>query len=114
MMPPRGISGRINGSNSADPSMWPGPPPQQPPGPGPHHHVAPTGPPPGPPSQASKMVPPGPAAGNVQLVSNLFHCDKRKSTPSIGCWVLLFWLELFFETNSQVETLKCLIGKIWV
>lgn len=61
---PRGISGRINGSNSTDP-MWGGPPPQQPPGPGPHHHVTPTGPPPGPPTQASKMVPPGSATGNV-------------------------------------------------
>ncbi len=68
---PRGMSGRINGSNSADP-MWGGPPPQQPPGPGPHHHVTPAGPPPGPPAQASKMVPPGPAAGNFSATSYVF------------------------------------------
>ena len=70
---PRGISGRINGTNTAEP-MWGGPPPQQPPGPGPHHHVAPTGPPPGPPAPPSKMVPPGPTSGKYLVCIILSKC----------------------------------------
>lgn len=66
---PRGITGRLNGTPSTD-QLWNGPP-QQPPGPGPHHHVN-AGGPPGVPAQGSKLIPQGPSTGKYVIFADIY------------------------------------------
>lgn len=73
---PRGISGRLNGAAAAADPMW-AQPPQGPPGPGPHHHIQPPGPPP----VQTKMIPPGPTPPGSGAGANKVTHWKEMPTP---------------------------------